>query len=186
MSHELTPKSRWTSIFLACSLPKRLSRSQRPNLKCAFGRRSCIAKVRHPILGRFNMREIAMPNPADRRPPVAIGHVRFNVTDVGAASRWLAEIGLRTIVSNGDLAVLELRGGTHLVVRQTERLPEPGTRAPFDLMFDDIDATHRIFEERGLSPSPIRRGRIHDSFEVIGPDGWVFTMNSSHASGQPI
>ena len=83
---------------------------------------------------------------------------------------------------------LELRGGTHLVVvaGPKERPPEPRTQAPFDLMFDDVDATHRIFAERGLSPSPIRRGRIHNSFELVGPDGWVFTVNSSHASGQPI
>jgi hypothetical protein len=67
-----------------------------------------------------------MPDPADQRPPVAIGHVRFNVTDVGIASRWLAGIGLRTIVSNSDLAVLELRGGTHLVVRQAGRPRDPG------------------------------------------------------------
>lgn len=89
-------------------------------------------------------------------------------------------------VSSSDFAVLELRGGTHLVVRQAERPPEPRTGAPFDLMFDDIEVTHRTFEEKGLSPSSIRRGRIHDSFEVIGPDGWVFTINSSHASGLPI
>ena len=127
-----------------------------------------------------------MSDPADERPPVAIGHVRFNVNDVSAASRWLAEVGLRTIVSDSDLAVLELRGGTHLVVRQAESPPEPGAKVPFDLMFDDIDVTHRVFEERGLSPSAIRRGRYHDSFEVVGPDGWVFTVNSSHASGQPI
>jgi hypothetical protein len=137
-------------------------------------------------MGRFNMREEAMPDHPDERPPVAIGHLRFNVTDVDAASRWLAAVGLRTIVSDTELAVLELRGGTHLVLRQAERPPKPGTKAPFDLMFDDVDATHQIFTERELSPSPIRRGRIHDSFEVMGPDGWVFTINSSHASGQPI
>jgi hypothetical protein len=127
-----------------------------------------------------------MPDAPDERPPAAIGHVRFNVTDVEGASRWLAAVGLRTIVSSSDFAVLELRGGTHLVVRQAERPPEPKAGAPFDLMFDDIEATHRIFEEKGLSPSSIRRGRIHDSFEVTGPDGWVLTINSSHASGQPI
>jgi hypothetical protein len=132
------------------------------------------------------MREEAVPDSTDQRPPVAIGHVRFNVTDVGAASRWLEAVGLRTIVSDNDLAVLELRGGTHLVIRQAARPPAPGAGAPFDLMFDDIEATHRTFEEKGLSPSSIRRGRIHDSFEVIGPDGSIFTINSSHASGQPI
>jgi len=82
--------------------------------------------------------------------------------------------------------VLELRGGTHVVVRQAEQPPEPGTRAPFDLMVDDVDATHRDYAEKGLSPSPIRRGRIHDAFEVAGPAGWVFTINSSHASGRPV
>jgi hypothetical protein len=122
----------------------------------------------------------------DERPPAAIGHVRFNVTDIEGASRWLVTVGLRAIVSSSDFAVLELRGGTHLVVRQAERPPEPRTGAPFDLMFDDIEVTHRTFEEKGLSPSSIRRGRIHDSFEVIGPDGWVFTINSSHASDLPI
>jgi len=53
-------------------------------------------------------------------------------------------------------------------------------------MVDDIDAAHRDYAEKGLSPSEISRGRIHDSFKVAGPDGWTFTINSSHASGKPI
>ena len=127
-----------------------------------------------------------MPDTTDQRPPVAVGHVRLNVTDVGAAARWLETAGLRPIVTRGELAVLELRGGTHVVVRQAERPPEPGTGAPFDLMVDDVDATHRDYAEKGLSPTPISRGRIHDSFEVPGPGGWTFTVNSSHASGKPV
>ena len=127
-----------------------------------------------------------MPDTPDQRPPVAIGHVRLNVSDVGAAARWLEMVGLRPIVTRAELAVLELRGGTHVVLRHVEQPPEPGTGAPFDLMVDDVDATHRDYAAKGLSPSPIRRGRIHDSFEVAGPSGWAFTVNSSHASGQPI
>jgi hypothetical protein len=130
--------------------------------------------------------EIAVPDTTDKRPPVAVGHVRLDVTDVGAAARWLETVGLRPIVTMDELAVLELRGGTHVVVRQAERPPAPGTGAPFDLMVDDVDAAHRDYAEKGLSPSPIRRGRIHDSFELAGPDGWTFTINSSHASGQPV
>ena len=61
----------------------------------------------------------------------------------------------------------------------------PGTGAPFDLMVDDIDAAHRDYAGKGLSPAPVSRGRIHNSFELAGPDGWRFTVNSSHASGQP-
>jgi hypothetical protein len=127
-----------------------------------------------------------MPASTDPRPPVAIGHVRLPVKDVGAAARWLETVGLRPIVTRDELAVLELRGGTHVVVRQSEGPPAPGTAAPFDLMVDDVDAAHRDYAEKGLAPSPISRGRIHDSFTIPGPDGWAFTINSSHASGEPI
>ena len=127
-----------------------------------------------------------MSDTSDPRPPVAVGHVRLGVSDVGAAARWLETAGLRPIVTMEDLAVLELRGGTHVVVRKSDGPPAPGTVAPFDLMVDDIEAAHRDYAAKGLSPSEIRRGRIHDSFEVAGPGGWTFTINSSHASGKPI
>src|SRR5215469_9393722 len=122
----------------------------------------------------------------DARPPVAVGHVRINVSDVGTAARWLQTVGLRPIVTREELAVLELRGGTHVVVRKIEPAPQPGTAAPFDLMVDDVDATHRDYAEKGLKPSEIRRGRIHDSFDLEGPDGYAFIVNSTHASGLPI
>src|SRR5579862_6723634 len=127
-----------------------------------------------------------MPSSIDQRPPVAVGHVRLPCVDVAVAARWLETVGLRPIVTMDGLAVLELRGGTHVVVRKAEQPPAPGAMAPFDLMVDDVDAAHRDYAEKGLSPSPIRRGRIHDSFDLAGPDGWAFTVNSSHASGQPI
>jgi len=126
-----------------------------------------------------------MPDTADQRPPVAVGHVRLPCPDVAAAARWLETAGLRPIVQMDELAVLELRGGTHVVVRKSEP-PAPGTQAPFDLMVDDIDAAHRDYAAKGLAPSEIARGRIHDSFALAGPGGWRFTVNSSHASGQPV
>jgi hypothetical protein len=127
-----------------------------------------------------------MSDAVDQRPPVAVGHVRLPVVDVAAAATWLETVGLRPIVTMDDLAVLELRGGTHVVVRRGEQAPTPGAIAPFDLMVDDIDAAHRDYAAKGLSPSPVSRGRIHDSFQLPGPDGWTFIVNSSHASGQPI
>lgn len=127
-----------------------------------------------------------MPDTVDQRPPVAVGHVRLGVSDIGAAARWLERVGLRPIVTMDELAVLELRGGTHVVVRKTEGMPVSGAAAPFDLMVDDIDAMHRGCAEKGLSPSAIRRGQIHDSFTLPGPDGWTFTVNSSHAGDRPV
>src|SRR5215213_2102973 len=109
------------------------------------------------------------PKTADLRPPVAVGHVRLPVSNVGIAARWLETVGLRPIVMRDEVAVLELRGGTHVAVLPAEP-PAPGTAAPFDLMVDDIEAAHRSYSEKGLSPSPIQHGRFHDSFELPGPD----------------
>jgi hypothetical protein len=127
-----------------------------------------------------------MSQTVDRRPPVAVGHVRLPATDVAAAERWLQSVGLRPIFAGGDLAVLELRGGTHVVVRKAEQPPTASAAAPFDLMVDDVEAARRDYTAKGLAPSDITRGQIHDSFHLTGPDGYDFTVTSSHAGGRSV
>jgi hypothetical protein len=127
-----------------------------------------------------------MSQTIDQRPPVAVGHVRLPTSDVAGAARWLESVGLRPIFEDADLAVLELRGGTHVVVRKAEEPPKAGTAAPFDLMVDDIEATRRDYAAKGLAPTDVSRGRIHDSFHLAGPDGQDFTVNSSHARGRVV
>ena len=127
-----------------------------------------------------------MSQTTDQRPPVAVGHVRLPTTDVTGTARWLVSVGLRPIFEDAELAVLEFRGGTHVVVRKAEESVKAGVAAPFDLMVDDIEAARRDYMAKGLGPSDISRGRIHDSFHVTGPDGYDFTVNSSHAGGRPV
>ena len=110
-----------------------------------------------------------MSQTLDQRPPVAVGHVRLPATDVAAAERWLESVGLRPIFADAHLAVLELRGGTHVVVRKAEQPPASGSAAPFDLMVDDIEAARSDYAAKGLGPSDISNGRIHDSFHLSGP-----------------
>jgi hypothetical protein len=59
--------------------------------------------------------------------------------------------------------------------------------ASFDLMVDDLHATHQRFTALGLSPSPIeaRPAIDHDVFTVREPAGHIITFFSSHASGKP-
>ena len=121
-----------------------------------------------------------------RRPAVAVGHVFFAATDVAAAGRWFRAVGLRPIALDDDFAVLELRGGTHLVVTKGRRKASPNRDAPFDLMVDDIDAARRRFAAKGLKPTRIRRGTIHDSFRLAGPDGCVVSIVSSHAGDRAV
>ena len=120
------------------------------------------------------------------RPPVAIGHIIHPVNDVPPATAFLLKLGMRSIVERDEFAVLELRGGTHVVVRKAEAPVTPGTGASFDLIVDDIESTHAECSALGLEPSPLVPGRIHTSFKLNDPSGYELTINSTHASDQPI
>ena len=104
------------------------------------------------------------------------------VSDVARSATFWQGLGLRPVGQDENVAVLELRGGTHLVVLPGE--PECGTDAPFDLLVDDLDAIHADWTARGLDPSPIESGRIHSAFTVRDPDGYVVTVNNSHVMGE--
>jgi len=128
-----------------------------------------------------------MPKRAhDARPPVAVGHVFLEVSDVARAARFFVGRGLRPIDEGQDFAVLELRGGTHLLLPRTRKKIKPNAEAPFDLMVDDIDAAREDCKRNGLQPSRLQRSHFHRSFTVAGPDGYVFTITSSHAGNRPV
>ena len=118
------------------------------------------------------------------RPPVWIGHVAMHSDRVAETSRFMQLIGMRPIFENDEIAVLELRGGTHLVV--TANAESELLRGSFDLMVEDLDATHAQFTGLGLEPGDIERGSIHDSFEIREPGGSVIMFNSSHVGDLPV
>lgn len=119
----------------------------------------------------------------DPRPDVAVGHIHLDVNDVATEFRFFVGHGMRKILNRDNFAILELRGGTHLILQKSEMHVETGLRTPFDLMVDDVDAAHSKYVEDGLSTSPIERGNIHDSFTVTTPTGYLMPVNSSHVAG---
>ena len=122
----------------------------------------------------------------DERPPVAVGHVSLNVTDLARATTYFKAVGMRSVHEGDPITVLELRGGTHLILRAGAEPVANGAKAPFDLMVDDIDRTRDAYAAKGLAPSETKRGTIHDWFTITDPDGYEFTVTSSHASGLPV
>ena len=121
----------------------------------------------------------------DRRPSVWVGHVVLSVPDVAKSREFFSGIGMRGLGNDGPVAILELRGGTHLILVPGDR-PEGDADAPFDLMVDDLEAAHRRFSAGGLKPSEIAEGPFHRSFMLQAPSGHIVTVNSSHASGNPV
>jgi catechol 2,3-dioxygenase-like lactoylglutathione lyase family enzyme len=122
--------------------------------------------------------------PQDERPGVWIGHVTLTTQDLPATRDFMLQLGMRPIAEGDDFAVLELRGGTHLVLLPSKELGS-GT-AYFDLMVDDLEATHKRLLALGFAPSEIESGRIHRSFSVLAPSGHTINFNSSHVSDRPV
>jgi catechol 2,3-dioxygenase-like lactoylglutathione lyase family enzyme len=136
---------------------------------------ACSTKVL-PLITRSMMNDL--------RPDIAIGHVRLLVGNVAKTTDFFVKPGIRTMVEQAGFAVLELRGGTHLVLRPWEE-PESGP-VPFDIMVDDIDAAYGRIQGHGMDVTDITRGRIHDHFAVQTPDRRALTMNSSHAGDRAV
>jgi Glyoxalase-like domain len=117
---------------------------------------------------------------ADERPGLWVGHVAMTSADPSSSHDFFIDAGMRTILRGDDMAILELRGGTHLLLFRGEASPGP---APFDLMVEDLDATHGELSGRGLRVSEITRGEIHDAFTLTDPDGHDITVQNSHVTG---
>jgi rhodanese-related sulfurtransferase/catechol 2,3-dioxygenase-like lactoylglutathione lyase family enzyme len=125
-------------------------------------------------------------SPKDERPPVWIGHTLLAVPDIAASGTFFERLGLRRVATPDRVAILELRGGTHLILVPSDHPVKAQARAPFDLMVDDVDATHASLTAAGLAPSPLVDGDIHRSFTITEPGGHAITVNSTHVSGLPV
>jgi hypothetical protein len=114
----------------------------------------------------------------DLRPPVWVGHVILETDRLEETAQFMRKIGLRPIVQRPDVAVLELRGGTHLVLVAKPEVV--AGEASFDLMVEDLQATHQHFMGLALAPTPIER------FLIREPAGNIISFFSNHVSGQPV
>ena len=122
----------------------------------------------------------------DQRPPVAVAHIVLETNRMEASAAFMQVIGMRPIFLGPEVSVLELRGGTHLLLMRKDEVS--GGAAPFDLMVDDLHAAHARFAAAGLAPSAIeaRPAIGHEVFTLGEPAGHVITVFSSHASGKPV
>ncbi len=121
----------------------------------------------------------------EQRPAVGVAHVVLETDRMDESTQFMRTIGMRPIFNGPQVSVYEMRGGTHLILMLNAKVT--GGEAPFDLMVDDLQATHQRFHSLGLAPSPIEeRAAVHHSvFTVREPAGHVITFFSSHASGKP-
>lgn len=115
---------------------------------------------------------------ADQRPRFGIGHVSMTAADIATITAFYGQIGMRIVVETDHFAILELRGGTHIVVHTGQ-----AGDAILDLIVDDIDETHRVLAVAGAQPTRITRGSPHDRFQATDPEGNALAVSSNHAIG---
>ena len=115
---------------------------------------------------------------ADPRPRFGIGHMMMNAADVSALTAFYGRVGMRVVVQSDNFAILELRGGTHLILQPGE----PG-QAVLDLIVDDIDDTRDDLLAAGVDATGITRGHPHDRFTSADPEGNTLLISSNHAMG---
>lgn len=121
----------------------------------------------------------------DLRPPVWVGHVVLETDRLEETAQFMRKLGMRPIVKRLEVAVLELRGGTHLVLIAKPEIV--AGEAPFDLMVEDLRATHQHFVRLGLAPTPIERASPeHERFTLREPAGHTINFFSNHVSGLPV
>jgi len=122
------------------------------------------------------------------RPLLSVGHVVLRVSEVTQAAAFYRSLGMRAVVERKEIAILELRGGTHLLLFKARSKPRAGAIRAFDFMVDDADAFHDALQARGVITTPVRDDRLsgHRMFELTDPDGHVLTVLSDHTDGRPV
>lgn len=115
------------------------------------------------------------------RPEVWVGHISLKVRDFRQSLAFFNLIGMRQVARMPGLAVMELRGGTHLILR-ADKNSVPGS-AGFDLMVDDLGEARQRLLDGGFAPSEIRKHFVHRVFDVVEPSGHSIEFNNSHVSG---
>jgi catechol 2,3-dioxygenase-like lactoylglutathione lyase family enzyme len=115
-------------------------------------------------------------------PRIAIGHFSLRVTDVARSTEFYVALGMKIDHEpTKGMAILELRGGTHMLLFRAKRKPRP-SKLPFDFLVESVDALQKDLTARGFEPGPMLRDdwSSHRYFTCPDPDGHVLTFTSEH------
>ena len=132
---------------------------------------------------------------------LAVAHLVFKVADLKSSCQFYSNLGLPPFFTEEKIAIIELRGGTHLVLLSVdepagEDVAESVTgqfhkrfSEQFDLMIegknlDDLKKYRSELIGRGIAAGEIPDEVVfgHHLFCVKDPDGNGITIYTSHAN----
>ena len=122
----------------------------------------------------------------DKRPDIWIGHIYRKVKNVAETTEFYAKLEMRSLLKRESMAILELRGGTHLLLFKDSPRNKWIVQQEFDLMVKNVRAAHAQLKKLKLKVSPLKKDRYHLCFYVTDPDGARILVSSDHTGGRPV
>jgi catechol 2,3-dioxygenase-like lactoylglutathione lyase family enzyme len=131
---------------------------------------------------------------------LAVAHLVFRVADIKRSCQFYSNLGIPPFAIDGKIALIELRGGTHLLLLEVDQLAGEGLAESvtgqfhqrfseqFDLMIKGKDLSELEHYRLELISRGIAAGEIpdetffgHHLFCIKDPDGNGITIYTSHA-----
>jgi catechol-2,3-dioxygenase len=131
---------------------------------------------------------------------LAVAHLVFKVADLKSSCQFYANLGIPPFAIDGESAIVELRGGTHLILLSVDQLAGEGVAESltgqfhkrfseqFDLMIkgkglDELKKYRLELISRGITAGEIPDETFfgHYLFCIKDPDGNGITIYTSHA-----
>ena len=131
---------------------------------------------------------------------LAVGHLAFKVADLKSSCQFYANLGIPPFAIEEKVAIIELRGGTHLLLLEVDQRSGEGIAESltgqfherfseqFDLMIkgkslDELQEYRLDLISRGIAAGEIPDETFfgHHLFCIKDPDGNGITIYTSHS-----
>jgi catechol-2,3-dioxygenase len=131
---------------------------------------------------------------------LAVAHLVFKVADLKNSCRFYSNLGIPPFFTDEEVAIIELRGGTHLILLSVDLVAAEGIAESvtgqfherfseqFDLMIkgkslDELQAYRIELVSRGIAAGEISDETVfgHHLFCTKDPDGNGITIYTSHS-----
>jgi len=131
---------------------------------------------------------------------LAVAHLVFKVADLKSSCQFYSNLGIPPFAMDGEVALIELRGGTHLLLLEVDQMAGGDVAESvtgqfhkrfseqFDLMIkgkdqNDLEKYRLELISRGIAAGEIPDETFfgHHLFCIKDPDGNGITIYTSHA-----
>jgi len=123
---------------------------------------------------------------SNEKPKIALGHLIHYVSDVNKSEAFYRNLGMTPVMKRDDIAILELRGGTHLLLFPLKEGVLAVEETPFDFMVDNVESFRKELLAHQIEATEIVDQEIsgHKMFDIKDPDGSKISVCSSHTEGR--